>query len=166
MAVLCKEARDTIFDFDTADDFIACYGLPVVIAEDLANAIAAEASEQTAPAAAIPISPVPEARVAGFDANLVPDPADYRYSFDSRVFVSDSLSLKQVEKLHREETVRMDSALYRPLETEMKMIASASREATLRFFRRTDPTEQKGECNPSLSVKFLSAPMRPRQVSR
>jgi hypothetical protein len=94
---LCKEARDAIFDFDTADDFIACYGLPVVIGEDLAKAIAAEASEQTAQAPAIPISPVPEARVAGFDATIVPDPADYRYSFDSRVFVSDSLSLKQVE---------------------------------------------------------------------
>jgi hypothetical protein len=38
---LCKEARDTIFDFDTADDFIACYGLTVVIGEDLVNAHAA-----------------------------------------------------------------------------------------------------------------------------
>ena len=141
---LCEKARDTIFDFDTAEDFIACYGLSVVIGEVLVNAHAAETSEQAAQAPAIHISPVPEARVAGFDANLVPDPADYRYSFDTRVFVSDSLSLKQVEKLRREETVRIDSALHRPLETEMKMIASASREATLILFFAGQILQSKG----------------------
>ena len=165
---LCEKARDTIFDFDTASIFIDRHGLSVVIGEVLVNAHAAETSEQAAPAPAIHISPVPEARVAGFDANLVPDPADYRYSFDSRVFVSDSLSLKQVEKLRREETARVDSALHRPLETDMKMIASASREATLRFFRRTDPTEQKGECNPSLtdSPQRLNSPGPQRWFAR
>jgi hypothetical protein len=152
---LCKEARDTIFDFDTADDFIACYGLSVVIGEVLVNAHAAETSEQAAPAPAIHISPVPEARVAGFDANLVPDPADYRYSFDSRVFVSDSLSLKQVEKLRREETVRLDSALHRPLETDMKMIASASIEATLSYFSQDRSYRAKGGMQPTFIGEVL-----------
>ena len=145
---LCEKARDTIFDFDTASIFIDCYGLSVVIVEVLVNAHAAETSEQAAPAPAIHISPVPEASIAGFDANLVPDPADYRYSFDSRVFISDSLSLKQVEKLRREETARVDSALHRPLETEMKMIASASREATLRFFSQDRSYRAKGGMQP------------------
>ena len=150
---LCKKARDTIFDFDTASIFIDRYGLSVVIGEVLVNASAAKASEQVAPAQNI--SPVPEARVAVFDANLVPDPADNRYSFDSRVFVSDSLFLKQVEKLRREETARVDSALHRPLETEMKMIASASREATLSYFSQDRSYRAKGGMQPTFIGEVL-----------
>ena len=42
----------------------------------------------------------------------------------------------------------MDSALHRPLETEMKMIASASREATLRFFSQDRSYRAKGGMQP------------------
>ena len=137
------KARDACVSLESAQDLIDDLQLPVIIGEDLAQAIQAEKEIEHV------VDPA-QAQVAGNEEiwdTAVP-PEDYRLPFDYRYEVSDVLTSKQVEKLRKEEAAKIDSASLRPYTTQMKMIESASREDTARLFAQDKIYRSHGGLRP------------------
>ena len=129
---------------ETARVFITRRRLVVVIPEDLANAIQAEASSCVDdPRAGLALG------AEGVHwTEITPEPTDFRYPFESRYPSGGDLNSKALEKLRRDERTKLDSDALRPLTTDLVTIHTASREDTAKLFAQDKTYRALGGIRP------------------